>query len=545
MTNTIVNKIKQSVQSGTGLTCLYGSLDSINVQMEDQTNFPVAFFVLLNNGNLNDHSSNYRERVDVAMFFVQPTEFDFESVENEALIEQCKQYAFQWLNSLFLGGELRYITTFNTSRVYNEMDSILTGFALRVRIEELVGQCAPEPFKTTCKVTATSNDTTMGTVTGGGEYEIGKPVTLTASWDSTRSNFVSWTVNGTVVSTEPTYTFTAEEDVSVVGNFSLNYLTFTALTDGSIGWTGTYIPDIQYSKDGDTWTQFQGRWEQLTVEAGESVMFKGDNWRSTGTGGGSIANYFTTTGSFDLSGNIMSLLDSTLESVTIPIGDCFFNLFLNCSIVSAENLILPATTLMYRCYENLFNGCTSLTTAPALPAIVMASECYAGMFGNCTALTTAPTLPATTLAEYCYYYMFYNYTALTTAPELPATTLADTCYFAMFSGCTSLTTAPELPATNTYIWQCYGSMFSRCTSLTEAPHIGRTIGRRCYYSMFNNCTSLNSISVEFTVWNSSSDSTLQWVGNVSPTGTFHCPRALPIEYGTSRIPTGWTVEYID
>ena len=544
MTNTIVNKIKKSVQSGTGLTCLYGSLDSINVQMGDQTEFPVAFFVLLNNGSLDNRSSNYRERVDVAMFFVKPTEFDFESIENEAIISECKQCAFQWLNSLFLGGDLRYITTLNTSRVYNQMDDILTGYALRVRLEELVGECAPEPFRPTRTVTATSNDDTMGTVTGGGEYYVGDTVTLTATKDGDRTTFVSWTVGESVVSTDPTYTFTATEDVTVVGNFSLNYFRFIALEDNSsVGWTGTYIPDIQYSKDGSTWTQFDRN--RVTVNEGESLMFKGDNWRSTGTGGGSIANYFTTTGSFDLSGNIMSLLDSTLESVTIPIGDCFFNLFLNCSIVSAENLILPATTLMYRCYENLFNGCTSLTTAPALPAIVMASECYAGMFGNCTSLTTAPELPATTLAEYCYYYMFYNCTALTTAPELPATTLADTCYFAMFSGCTSLTTAPELPATNTYIWQCYGSMFSRCTSLTEAPHIGRTIGRRCYYSMFNNCTSLNSISVEFTVWNSSSDSTLQWVGNVSPTGTFHCPRALPIEYGTSRIPTGWTVEYID
>jgi hypothetical protein len=60
------------------------------------------------------------------------------------------------------------------------------------------------------------------------------------------------------------------------------------------------------------------------------------------------------------------------------------------------------------------------------------------MFDGCTSLTTAPELPATTLADYCYEYMFYGCTSLTTAPELPATTLNESCYENMFQGCTSL-----------------------------------------------------------------------------------------------------------
>src|SRR5574344_2006953 len=60
------------------------------------------------------------------------------------------------------------------------------------------------------------------------------------------------------------------------------------------------------------------------------------------------------------------------------------------------------------------------------------------MFNGCTSLTTAPELPATTLAEQCYSYMFNGCTALTTAPELPATTLANYCYQSMFKNCTNL-----------------------------------------------------------------------------------------------------------
>ena len=116
------------------------------------------------------------------------------------------------------------------------------------------------------------------------------------------------------------------------------------------------------------------------------------------------------------------------------------------------------------CYSSMFNGCTSLTTAPSLPATTLASYCYYSMFRGCTSLTTAPSLPATTLASYCYFLMFYGCTSLTTAPSLLATTLADSCYYSMFNGCTSLTTVPSLPAT--------------------------TLGRRCYFFMFYGCTKI-------------------------------------------------------
>ena len=71
----------------------------------------------------------------------------------------------------------------------------------------------------------------------------------------------------------------------------------------------------------------------------------------------------------------------------------------------------------------MFNGCTALTTAPALPATTLRDSCYGGhsggmtttfngMFQGCTSLTTAPTLPATTLTYQCYDGMFYGCTNL-------------------------------------------------------------------------------------------------------------------------------------
>ena len=146
----------------------------------------------------------------------------------------------------------------------------------------------------------------------------------------------------------------------------------------------------------------------------------------------------------------------------------------------------------------------------------LANSCYNSMFRGCTGLTSAPELPATTLANSCYRFMFHGCTGLTSAPELPATTLATSCYNSMFRGCTGLTSAPELPAT--------------------------TLAERCYRNMFLGCVQLSLIKVHFTAWGTQ---TSAWVSNVPSTGTFYKPSALPDEFSTDRIPTGWTVVNID
>jgi len=244
---------------------------------------------------------------------------------------------------------------------------------------------------------------------------------------------------------------------------------------------------------------------------------------------------------------------------------CYYQMFTYCSslIVAPE---LPATKLKEQCYKSMFRGCTSLATSPKLPATKLANYCYSQMFANCTSLTTASELPAATLADNCYSYMFKDCTSLTTAPELSAATLADSCYSQMFENCTSLETAPELPASgladrcyfnmfryctslvngpsvlsamNLYD-SCYMSMFYGCSSLIKAPELPAIeLVSNCYRSMFNGCTSLSSINVQFTNWNESLNSTLNWVNGIAPNGRFTCPANLSAEFGSNQIPYGW------
>ena len=192
-------------------------------------------------------------------------------------------------------------------------------------------------------------------------------------------------------------------------------------------WNGT----VEYSTDKNTWTTWDG---SEISSANKKLYLRGKN----------NTTFYTSNG---------------VQFVLSAKAGCYGNIN---TLLDYENP--PTTIAKSYCYSSMFQGCTSLTTAPALPATTLENSCYYGMFYGCTSLTTAPALPATTLAGKCYYRMFSGCTSLATAPALPATTLTISCYDMMFQGCTSLTTAPELPATK-LAKSCYEYMFYGCTSL--------------------------------------------------------------------------------
>lgn len=389
------------------------------------------------------------------------------------------------------------------------------------------------------------------------------------------------------------------EEVCDNNDYSAQYLTIESLEDGNtIKWVlaSQSSRTISASTDyGATWTEYtstSGNGTTIaTLNTGQKVFLKGLESSFSG-------NCFRTSKQYKVYGNIMSLVSGdTFDSATeLTDAFTFSSLFSgSTSLIDAENLILPATTLTEYCYAWMFAACRNLTMAPELPAMTMVRHCYDGMFRACTSLTTAPELPATTLAERCYQNMFYNCsglisapsilpattlaegcyksmfercTSLVNAPELPAMTMTQQCYEDMFANCTSLTTAPELPATTLAI-TCYGLMFAGCTSLTTAPELPATeLAGGCYRQMFDSCTSLTMVPelpapilVESCYWYmfqycsslvyikclatdiSASACTNGWVKDVSASGVFvKAPNMTGWGRHENGIPVGWTVQ---
>lgn len=287
----------------------------------------------------------------------------------------------------------------------------------------------------------------------------------------------------------------ADAILEIPGGDYLKPLCFTSKQNGSTVYLKSVVAldiKLSISYDGITWTEWiknsSGVFNTITLNNGDKVYIKGKNTRFSTNTTSSYCSTFYMTGKIYASGNIMSLLDPSGKLLTLNGRDtCFCSLFKGCtSLFSSPDL--PAITLSYACYGSMFYGCTNLVKAPLLPAMVLARSCYSSMFNGCTSLIYGPAI-------------------------LPAITLFDGCYGSMFYNCSNLIYAPKLPATNVINYS--------------------------YTSLFYGCSKLNSITVSATSW--TNYCAVNWVKNVSATGTFIKPTNTSIPTGVNGIPSGWTV----
>ena len=261
------------------------------------------------------------------------------------------------------------------------------------------------------------------------------------------------------------YSFTVPERAPV--DDTTKPLTFKATQDGStvtLIKNGSPSGSFQTSRDGgNTWTNYTLN-SAITLNTGDEVSFRA-RYDRTSAQDYSVYFQFNMTGKIEAWHNVMSLYRTS-----------YFDMY--------ESVIEYA-------FYHMFEGCASLTKAPALPATTLADYCYSSMFKGCTSLTKAPALPATTLANNCCQNMFNGCTSLTKSPELPSTTLNDFCYYRMFYG---------------------------CSNLNEV---------RCQMPSSHSSSQISSYAED-------------WLSGVSSTGTFYTNADANWPSGTSGIPTGWT-----
>lgn len=282
-------------------------------------------------------------------------------------------------------------------------------------------------------------------------------------------------------------------------DYSLDYLTFVAETDDVYFRyvNGLVSNSLQYSVDsGNTWSGLSYNDWTISCNNGDKVLFKASGLSINNEAG---IGRIIPSGAARVEGNTMSLLygDNFSGQTTISANFQLRKLFSGATnLTSAENLVLPSTTITKQCYSQMFQGCTSLTKAPKVIG------------------TSATTFSG----DYCFSDMFHDCTSLVTVPSglLPMTSLGSQCFWYMFAGCTSLTNAPDLPAIN--------------------------LSSQCYQGMFNGCTSLNYIKY-MSLTTPSTTYTRYWVTDVPSGGTFvkNSAATWPDYFGENVIPSGWTV----
>ena len=140
---TIIDKIKQSIEGATGMPFLYHAAGEINELLARCKSLPVAYSFLIDSGTIDDVNGRYHERVTLAVMFCDKTEFDFNALENEEIIDRMKEKAYKWMSSLRMSNTLHVVSVNNTQRLYDNTTDILTGFAVNITIEDVagVGEC--------------------------------------------------------------------------------------------------------------------------------------------------------------------------------------------------------------------------------------------------------------------------------------------------------------------------------------------------------------------------------------------------------------------
>ena len=102
-----------------------------------------------------------------------------------------------------------------------------------------------EPVPEEYTITVNADPANGGTVSGGGTYPEGSTCVISAM-PNTGYVFENWTINGSEVSTDPTYSFIVSRDAIYVAHFtqSTNHVTITAMAEpvegGAVSGGGTY-----------------------------------------------------------------------------------------------------------------------------------------------------------------------------------------------------------------------------------------------------------------------------------------------------------------
>jgi hypothetical protein len=171
----------------------------------------------------------------------------------------------------------------------------------------------------TYTISASPNTSGYGTISGTGSYSYGDSVSLVAT-ASSGHNFVRWTENGTTVSTNSTYTFTATQDRTLVAVFTVSSYTISAFvnpTDSStVSGAGTY-----------------NRGASCTLVCTPASGYSFYNWTENGTAVSSNASYtFTVSGDRTLVANSNPIRTASVSNITasssynVYMGTCYLKL---------------------------------------------------------------------------------------------------------------------------------------------------------------------------------------------------------------------------
>ena len=365
-------------------------------------------------------------------------------------------------NNLFTGGNLANLTeievlgdltstTFPSGTWYKNND--------QTPVRSFSGAGTYSTTRPPLAVTVEANETSLGSVSGGGSYYIGDTVKLTATPTGSNSSFLAWATSldpneMEIVSTSETYSFELSPD-SPRTYYALFYQTTSpSPTVGDLEYT--FYNEAKLAMITGRTDSFPSEVKEFTIP---SVVSDGEN---------SYKVFIIGPSAFFGCRNLTSI---TIPEGVTSIGDYAFN---NCS--GLTEITLPSTLTSIGAWA--FQYCSSLTSV-SLPSTL--TEIGSVAFYGCTSLTEITIPESVTSIGFSAFQACEGLTSITIPDGVTA--IGDSA----FSGCKSLTSV-TLPSTLTEIGE---EAFLGCSSLTEITINGNITSLG--YNAFSNCSSLKKL----------------------------------------------------
>ncbi len=149
---TVESKIRKIAKrfEGEEITYIFHNWTRVNIDI-DFKKLPAIVYSLPASGTLDIDKGFIKDYPNAMLSFIDNTDFDFESQENDCIIENMKFLAMRFFKALNdsnmfepVGGELRYRV------LYDKLDANVTGISFEITLRERVGICEKELI-TSCR----------------------------------------------------------------------------------------------------------------------------------------------------------------------------------------------------------------------------------------------------------------------------------------------------------------------------------------------------------------------------------------------------------
>lgn len=135
---TIIDKIKNSVESITGMQFIYESPQTINTRLDNMP-MPCAFMNIIDQGVAIDDNGIIREQMTIQVMFCDLCDLDFDGIDAEKILDRLKKIAFSWVAKSMSSTEFKVKAILGTNRYYADNDAIVCAFSVSLQIEEIDG----------------------------------------------------------------------------------------------------------------------------------------------------------------------------------------------------------------------------------------------------------------------------------------------------------------------------------------------------------------------------------------------------------------------